>query len=506
MPDDIVNKMLSFLGGETDEKKALFKQAIKDLSQNKYIKFFHVKSEEADPALFVFFYGIYKTMFPLRVFMQSEEKTSLLRQKIVEHFMDPPSRETVQRLSVEALSQRAGSTAPATLSAEIQADLSKLVAAFDRVKVEKINGCCGLFLILSQLVNFNYPALLKKADLNFLGGNFAVEPKFGLVKLELISKELEDFLTLTHAVNPGDDWETLLEIIKTCAGKELVQLSVFSSALTGLRDILQSKILEFMVQYYLKDPVWQFKPKIPMERAAELWIATKKVEAKKCIDRIATVQKNSQINVLVKQIFGGANVQRLEHYVSARAGIYRDRNLEDFLYADGLNYLKVFLEDFFEKEVRELCDILLIRGQWTNNSLSKEMSEAVHQLMEMSASIAVLDETMSDEGKDGSRLKAAILRVDRDKTQARYINSIIANNNNEALEIINKAGQYFIVIGKQLKMLAEDILKKPADLIINWRELTAYSRSPLAQRMADDCRKINYFVQLMRLCTLIPGD
>jgi hypothetical protein len=506
MPDDLVNKMFSFLtGSEADDKKMLLKQTVKDLSQNRYIKFFRIRTEEADTSLASFFFNIYKTTFPIRIFMQDEEKLAELRQKIIEAFMDPHLREIVRRLGVDALAQRAGAVNPDVLTSEIQADIANLFSAFDHAKIDNVNRCYNLVAALSQLAGFNFPSLLKKFDGNFIGGNFTVEPRFAPVKVELIYKELGEFLTATHAVNPEGDWRNILELLKAVAKKELVQPNNFSMMTGGLRDVHQSKILELMVQYSLKKPVWEWNPRIPNEHAAEFWLEAKKAEAKKCIGKIANVQKAGRIDALVKQIFIGTNFNRLEYYTVEQAEIYREKNLEDFLYAEGLCYLKAFLEDYLNKEIQELCDILLIRGQWTNNSLSKEMSEAVHELMEMTTPIDALDQSMAEEGSDGSRLKAAMLRVDRDKTQARYINSIIGNNNEEALEIINNAAQRFIIIGKQLKMLAEDIQKKPADLIINWRELIAYSRTPLAQRIADDYKKINYFVQLMRLCTMITG-
>jgi uncharacterized protein with HEPN domain len=171
------------------------------------------------------------------------------------------------------------------------------------------------------------------------------------------------------------------------------------------------------------------------------------------------------------------------------------------LYAEGINYLKAFLDDYIGKEIKEVCDILLIRGQWTNNTMSREMSDAFHRLEEIQEPIETLDIVMGEDGADGSRLRAAMLRVDRDPTQARYINAIVGKANSTALEIINEAAQSLIVIGKHLKNLIEDIQKKHPELLVNWRDLNLASKDPLANRMVADFKKINYFIQLMHLCT-----
>ena len=175
--------------------------------------------------------------------------------------------------------------------------------------------------------------------------------------------------------------------------------------------------------------------------------------------------------------------------------------MDYFVYAEGLNYLKAFMEDYVEKELKELCDLLLIRGQWTNNSMSREMSDALHVLLDIPKDLADLDVVLSEDGADGSRLRAAMLRIDRDQTQARYINSIIGKVNAQALDTINQTAQAMIVIGKHMKNLIEDLQKKHPELLANWKEVTLSSKDPLPQRMVGDFKRINYFVQLMHLCT-----
>jgi hypothetical protein len=116
-----------------------------------------------------------------------------------------------------------------------------------------------------------------------------------------------------------------------------------------------------------------------------------------------------------------------------------------------------------------------------------------------------LDESLTDEGSNGSRLKASLVRIDRDHSQARYIESIIETVNDDALEIINKATQHFTVIEKHLRNLTDDMQKKHPELIINWKELGNVSKNPLFEVMAENHRRINCFVQLMRLCaSIIP--
>jgi hypothetical protein len=503
MAEDLMDKVFSFFSGDnvTDDKQNMLKQIYKELSQNKFAKYFRVKSEEADPSLTAFLFYVFKMTYPIRIFMLDEKKMYRLRQIMVEAFMDGSILETLKRLEPAALDIRAKTTPPMELAAQIQADAEKLILQFDRTRISTADHRYNMVAALRQLVNFNFTGLFKRFDPHFVEGSFTVEPKFPPIKTILIVNELTEFLAITQPLKPEDDWNNLFDSLKICAGQEVVKPDFFIAMIKSLRELHTSKILELMIQYTLKNPLWQWKPKVPNEQIGAAWLEAKKAEAGAYINKINIAQKNARISVLTKQVFEATDLVRLENYTVQHGEVFRKKDLEDFLYAEGLNYLKAFLEDYLEKEIKELCDILLIRGQWTNNVMSKEMSEALNQLLELPRTIAALDETMSEDGTDGSRLRAAVLRVDRDKTQARYINSIIRSNNEEALDIINEAAQEFIIIGKHLKSLIDDVQKKHHELMINWRELNLASKEPMAQRMIDDYKRLSYFLQLLKLCT-----
>ena len=503
MAEDLVGKVINFFTGDSgdlSDKEMILKQRQKELGENKYAKFYRAKTDEADQSLGVFFHSMYRMIMPVRVFMKDTAKTTRLRQIVLEAFLDPSITETVKRLSPAQIEERAKTTAPDELTGQIRQDIEKIKTGFNQHRIDGVNRCYNLVMIFSQLVNFDYPSLLKKFDANFTEGPFGGEPKFSAVKTPLLVKDLGQFLTVSQCVNPEYEWKTLLKLIKICAGEDLISETQFGQMLVGLRDIINSKILELMVQYGSKNPVWTCRPQNPDEHIAEAWLELRIGKAQEYIDKINNFEKSQQINTLVKEIFDNEELIRLENYTVRNSENYRKRDLSDFAFAEGLNYLSAFLDDYLQKGIRELCDILLIRGQWTNNAHTKEMSEALYQLLNLPELISGLDNALSDEGPDGSRLKAALLRIDRDKTQARYINSIVDTVNEKALELINGAAGQFIILDKHLKNLVEDIHKKHPELIINWRELNSVSKEPLPQLMEDVVKKLNCCIQLMRLC------
>jgi len=506
---DVVGKVINFFSGDSTEnmsdKEIVLKQRLKQLGENKYSKFFRAKTEECDPSLAQFFYSLYKLILPVRIFMKDQAKTAKLRQIVLEAFMDQPIIELVKQLNPGVIEQRSKNTPPEELTVQISKDIEELSVKFDSDRISGVNHCYNLIMTIFQLAHFDYPSVLRKFDPNFTEGPFSTDPKFSPAKVSGVVKEISEFLAVSQVITPENDWKTLLKLLRICAGDEMISDTQFAQMLMGLRDVINSKILELIVQYGIRNPVWACRPKVPDERIADSWLEVRIVKAQECIDRISNAEKNKQINVLLKDIFYGGDLTHLENYTPVKSDYFRNKELAYYTYAEGLNYLAVFLDEYIQKDIKELFDILLIRGQWTNNTDSKELSEEFHQLLELPEAISTLDASLTDEGSNGSRLKASLVRIDRDPSQARYIEAIVDAINEEALDIINKATQHFTVIERHLKNLTDDMQKKHPELIINWKELGNVSKDPLFEVLAENHRRINCFVQLMRLCaSIIP--
>jgi hypothetical protein len=503
-----LDKLLAlFTGGQDPEsgKKQQIKQLTKELTKNKYARFYKVKQEEIDGGLGKFFYDLYKTVSSAQVFLQNAAKSAQLKQAAAEAFLDKNLLDIRGRLSPESVEERAKTMAIKDLSKQLGADMTAFSAAFDSSRIEAIDRCYNLILAMVQFVTFDFFFLLKKFDPNITERNFTYLPKFASVRGEYLSDELKDFVEAAFAVDPGKDWKNALRVLKIYKnGVDVVAADQWNRLLNQLREIQKSAILELMIRHIDKNPQWVSSPKVPNEHIAEAYLEERRAEVRAALDKIVNSKKNAQVAVLAKTIFGDAEIDRSKYYTEKAGEIYIKKNFEGFLFAAGLNYLKAFLLDHVKKDIRELCDLLLIRGQWTAPALAQQMSESFHQIMGLSDTLIAFDETLSDSGENGSRLKAAIVKADRDKSQARYVTIILKNVNEEAQGMINSAAQNLIVIGKNLKNLLDDYQKPGRELVMNWKELEMASEVPIAQRLAGAYKKIYYFIQMMQLLSKAP--
>jgi hypothetical protein len=504
MPDNkIINKVFSLLGKENEplsDKDVLIKQTLRELAQNKYAKFYRVKTEEMDPSFAQYLYIIYKTIYPALVFIKNIEDAGQLNRYVIEYFMPPQALETARKLTQEAIAERAKATMPGELAKQLEEDYQALTRVFDEDRVSAADKCYNLITVFSRFIEFDYVGCLKKFDSAMLEGIFTTPLKFAAVRADLLIEDLENFYTAIASLNLQDDWKTAFSVLRSIkGGTDSIPYEQWIKLLANLGDLKQSQIIEYIIRHGTKNPIWEGKLQNPANRLSTAWLEEKREYVQERINAIAENQRNAQIEVLLRAIFGEIDTTRLSHYTERANEAYTDKGLDGFTYAGALNYLVAFLQDFFSREVQEICDIVLIRGQWTSNTGSLQMSEGFHGALDVLPAAAELDESLSEKGSNGPRLRGALLRVDRDRTQIRYIASIINTLDEEALEIVKKAAGHVITVGKYMKALSDDIPKKQNEIIINWKELDAYSKTPLAPRILDAYKKINYFVQLVTL-------
>jgi hypothetical protein len=509
MPDNILGQVVSFIAGgdEPDsDKKILLKQVVKELGQNRYGKFYRLRTEEIDPSFASYIYELYKVMSPVCVFAQNTARTNRLRQLTVEAFLPRETLDLVRRLRPEAVQGLVKKLEPQELSRQLKEDLNALRAVFDGARVAGMNRCYNLITALIQFAQFDFLSLLRHFDTSVPDGLTGYVPRFQPAKAADVINEIGRFRALIQNLEPGDDWKNALAAIKIARdGQELFPFATWNMLLMNLREMKNSSIIELIGQLVTRNPVWQVKYETIDEQLAETWLEAREKEVNTVVDTVLAKQRNSRIEALAAGVFGVVSVTKLIYYNREISDACIDIGLNGFAYAAPLNYLMAFIQDFIAKEMQELCDILLVRGQWINNSLSLEMSGAVHTITDTVEPMEALDLSLSDAGSYGPRFRGSVGRAERDKTQARYANNIADELDDKALDLINQAVQGLVIVGKYMKNLLGDSQKTPPEIIINWKELGYFSKLPITQRLTDAYKKINYFVQLMLLQTHSEG-
>jgi hypothetical protein len=514
MGEALLDRVISIIAGDSEpdpERRILLRMISRDLVQNRFCSFYRIKTEEAGPEFAACVYEIYRLVYPLRDFLGRPENHLLLKQLCAEKFMDFQMAEAARFLSPEAIEKQKQSMDMDALITRLREELNFLESSFNESPRRlAADNCYRLVRILHRFVDFNFFSLLRKFDPLLTDDPYSARPKFKALKVEYITEEISEFLALSAPLNRGDDWKTVLGILNSAhnpgtagraagGGGELMAPEQWDTLLIKIRDLHQSRILTLMVQHALKNPIWEYKIKNPEDQAGQSWFEVTSARVRGIINSVSDSLQNARIEALAQEIFGTAAITRLRHYTREENETYRRKNLGCFTYAGALNYLLAFIQDYLDKEIRDLCDLILIRGQWTNIDASREASEAMFQLSGMTEVLAAFDEALSEDGKLGTRLKSDLGRVDREAFRANQIRSIINGVNAQAMEIINTADASLVILEKHLKNLLIDYRQKNHELITNWKELESYAKSPVGMSLDGVCKKTRQFIQLLRL-------
>ncbi|MCL2007435.1 MAG: DUF5312 domain-containing protein [Treponema sp.] len=498
---DVFSKVISFISGDGSDKDILLKQLAKEITGNKYARFYRLRQGEMDPSLGMYLFSIYKIIYPLQKFFDDPMIEARIKQVTLESSLDKNVMDIIRRLSPEGISERKKSVG-GDLSRLLQEDLAALAAGFDSQKVTDADKCYNKILAMRQFVTFDFWSLLKKFDPEIKEGDFISQPKFVPVDASILVHDTGDFMAAFPFTDEPGDWKAVFEIIKYCrGGSDVLPIVQWNNLLLNLKDLKQTRILELIGRLVTGNPILEIKTSVPHEPLSASWLEQKTIEVKEAISGILGNQRHIQIHTMAETVFGPLATLRLNYFTPDKGKVLLAKNLDGYDYALALNHLFTFIQEFVLKEMSELCDILLVRGQWSKHAASKQMSDNFHIVTDIIEEINQLDAGLSEEGVNGPRIRGALLRVDRDKSQIRYVNSITGSINDEAADIINRAVQALIVVGKHFKTLMDDFDKKPHEVIANWKELALVSKVPLNQRIIAIYKRINYFVQLMILET-----
>jgi hypothetical protein len=498
---DFFAKLFFFLADSHDPEKIQkrrLKQLARELSRNRFASFYKPKHGEATAALANFLYEIYKTIAPAQSFLQNAVKSALLKQTVVEFFLDKNIREIKEYVTAASIEIEAQIVDIPELIKSINSRMAVLSAAFDTEQIKTIDRCYANILSMARFVTFDFFSVLKKFDSRIVERDPAYKPSFSPLQGLNLSDEIKELLELAFPVDPSQNWVKILQILKTYRnGIDVVNYGQWTKILGMMRDVLRSGMLELMVRHIEKDPAWQFKPKnCNAVQIAEKYLEAKQLEVKTTVEKIIADREKKRQDELVLAAFGRTEIQRAQYYTQAASESFTSKHFDGFLYAAAINYLMAFLLEVFGHEFNGLCDLILVRGRWAVQDIARETSEHYHLLTECMDKLVVFDNSFSEEGENGADLYTALARLDREQNR-RIAANIIGFANEEALELIHDGVRSITVIGRNLDTILNNRQEHHHNLIANWDELEAASAHRLAQRITAVAKQTDAFIKLM---------
>lgn len=495
-------KLFSFLVRASDperDKKKQLKEISNQLKKHKY-KFYKPKSDEALIALAKFFYEIYLIVGPAKVLLDQAEVSVVLKTILIENTLNEDQlavRASFEESEIrEVVKNSEGDVKQAT--EKLKSDLVNFFALFETQKVRDINATYNLMTIFLDFITFDFYFFLRKFDSRFPENDFTYNPRFEDINGEYIAEDLKDFMVLIPFLELDAVWDDLFNVLSSYKGTEILNRKDWLKLIRKIRDVRTSKILELTVKAIEKDPSFTFKVQKPSNRIVEDYLTKMKNQVELTIQKILKEKRTLKIDNLAFKIFGTHAVSRMKFYTEKANLAFAKKMLGGYIYIAPMNYLKAFLVDYCKKDIREISDILLIRGKWTTNISSQHLSEAYYGLISTADELISFDEKLSEEGEKGLEFAKLIKRRDADKANVQLLRKSLKEVNDDALRLINTTGLHLVSIAKSFKLVIEDYQKKPHELLTNWKEIESLVDGGVVERMSEIYRKCYYFVQLLQ--------
>ena len=480
------------------DKKRKLKNIAKAFSKSKFHVFYKPNSMEVLSPFAKMLYDFYKATSQAQLYFRNIQNPNQHKQRLITYSLSEHQAELLEHFDENKILEMSKQIPINKLKSTIEQELMQFKAEFEGERANKVENLYKAFCLFRDFCTFDYYVVLRKFNGAFREFSFESSPNFDKIAGDYISDNLKDFIAVAFPVT--DDtivWTDLFEYFQKTNGKDLVNPGNWKKIIARIRSIQATRTFDMMIQMISQDPSYASDFNTNVESLLDPYVETLTNETLALLNKISEQQKSSKANDICLQIFGTAVPQSLMYYVPSFNDGMIKKNLDQILYAEPLNYLKAFLVEYLKRDIREFYDVVVIRGQW-DSSISAPMSNAYQELLTVSDSITSFDESFSEEGSLGIKIKTLLPKTGHDNSAISIINRTIGDANDAAKGFILTSTQNFVTIGKTIKQLIEDYsLSKPV-LVQNWKELEKYIEQPMKEFSVGIYKKIYLFVQLMQ--------
>lgn len=493
-----------FISSDTPEniKRRKLKGIAKSISKTRYNRWYKASGQELCPQMAQFFFSIYSVIGPARPLLASAVSSKVLKTITVESSLSAGQKKMLEHFSEDAIKERAReNNGDAKLVAEkIQQELKLFIGEFDSAQIQKTDTLYDQIEAFIHFALFDYYFLLKKFDSGMVENNQHYQPNFQTIRGEYITEDLKDFATVLYQLDMDSNWSDVFKIIKTYKNIQPVHEGQWKKLVNTLNDVRRSGVLGYIIQHVTENIVYQPEITPAVEKVTDAYITNLKNATQDSIKQIVEEQKTSKVTILIGRIFGDKIDSGMKNYTLDSHAVFVKKGLVGFTHAEEMNYLKSFLIEYCKTDIRALCDLFLVRGNWGGFAgTTKEYSESFNAIMQIATKTVEFDEKLSEASDLGVKFRTLLSRMEREKEAGRQASKLLGEVNDTALKIINFSLKHLIVIANNFKNIIADYDKPRRDLIQNWKEIEQHSDRQIREWLVEAYKKVYDFVMLMQL-------
>ncbi|UPA06743.1 hypothetical protein baBA2_000338 [Borrelia anserina] len=447
---------------------------------SKISSFFNASKIQALPQFAKFIYNLYKAFIPFKFFAQRYRNSNKIIHFVVEKYLSDNQRQALECIYSFSANDVVNFTPD--MSKNLDNNLNYLLKNVTQEQIRLIDETCGALDIFFDLVSYQYYSIVKNFDNLFPEDDFVYKPRFSSVNCGVILDDIKDFLECIYSIRDISIWRNLYDVLLEIYGDREnfpVKPNVWLKILTSIIEINKNKEILYLIRYVSGDPDYLPMSGVKKSKAkAKIFFNDLAKHVSNEISKIEIFQKNSKSKVLAAKLFPGITIATLDNYNELMNDKITSKvvNTTGYVYSDLLGYLKTHAVNFVKKDLSDIVNILIIKGQWEDMEMSRDVSNDIHSLIGIYSNLIDFDDNLGEQGTYGNRINALLHRVSvGDKSSEKLLLSIITDVNKKAFVLLNEYYSKINSLRQRLNDCLEDYLKPSSEkeLIYNWKELDA---------------------------------
>ncbi|GMO48252.1 MAG: hypothetical protein Ta2G_03790 [Termitinemataceae bacterium] len=433
------------------EKRRLLLKIKKEIKHSRYKDYYKPSTREVMPRFAEMILDIDKTLSRIREDLLHAEESDILRSIVIEECMSDRMKKLVEKLSLENVKVRSSTLPAYELKKSVQLDIDELRSIFTDDWKRRVDETYRQIIALVWMVQYDYFSLLQKLDMHFsYDMNYKVN--FLRTHIKFVSNDIKDFLSVAEGFDHHKDWNEVFEILRKYNVQNLMSVDHWQDFLKRLNNIFVSKILTLIICHGEDSPHWENMIISPKMSIANQYIVDLANTAMEELNSIINKSQVSQIDTLLKEVFGSPVVHGGAKYYTKESEKDLVSEGAGFIYIDAFNWIMAFEEAFFA-EMNEICDTLLVYGQWNNKSQNKELSLVLQDICDTHLQLINFDNSLDTGGEIGNKIKTLTMRITKGTRAGKE--KLVSMINETCKSVIENELQQLKILSKYLQRYSQ---------------------------------------------------
>ncbi|MDR2468493.1 MAG: DUF5312 family protein [Spirochaetaceae bacterium] len=464
----------------------------REIKRNRYHKFYQPSTKEATPIMGYFFYDIYKCVRAYQRTLLKVEKSQVLKDIIFQRYLDVPAQEILASISEEYIKKEAETLSFEELSKNINTNITQVETYFNETWCMQPDTCYRSIIELSWFVTYDYTGVL----LRFAGKEItdtAVNIELNRVKSAGLSEQLKDFLAVAGIIEKNSVWEEVFAVLKLY-NDAFPDSESWIKLFPHLAKVIKSDILMLIIRHTDANPDWILESLPYAKPFAAEHLRTYIEKARETLFGVERSVKSSMIEQLTNRVFPDTIPTGAKYYNDAENEVYIQSGYGSFSRTKQFNCLLSFFY-IYSESIRELTNIILIKGSWMSREYSGEFSKFMHTVNDRFQELAEFDRSLSEQGDRGIKLRTYCSKASIGKRHGEYLRKYLDTINVEAHDVIEKTMATITMLQQQLQSLDTDRLNRQQNLMRNWTELEFMLKDTMP--LSECVRKLTDLIALV---------